>query len=248
MKQQKALAGFTLVELAVSMIIIGLLIGGVLKGQELINNSKMSALAGQVNSIQAALNTFRDSYRSLPGDMVNARSRLVNCTASLFCENGDGNQLIYGSGDGSTVSLIAAYTLGESDVGSEQAQFFKHLAIADLMIGIDPASADVAWGKLYPASKLGGGGFTIQNVSYNGDDSPGGLVLRLHSNFNSNIEGDLGKSALTSTEAGFIDKKLDDGVPFTGWVTSTGYGNPAHCEEEYDGSTTKDCTLLFSMN
>ena len=78
----KSQAGFTLVELAIVMIIIGLLIGGVLKGQELITNAQITATVAQVKSIDGATTTFKDMYNALPGDMLNPAGRLPNCAAA----------------------------------------------------------------------------------------------------------------------------------------------------------------------
>ena len=65
-KNMRAQAGFTLVELAIVMIIIGLLIAGVLKGQALIGNAKVTAQVAQIKSIDAATSTFKDMYAALP--------------------------------------------------------------------------------------------------------------------------------------------------------------------------------------
>ncbi len=61
--------GFTLVEIAVVLVIIGLLLGGVLKGQELISSARVRNLADQQAGIQAAYFGFQDRYRAVPGDM-----------------------------------------------------------------------------------------------------------------------------------------------------------------------------------
>lgn len=60
--------GFTLVELAIVMTIIGLLIGGVIKGQQLMENAKVSAFIKQTSGYEAALQGFRDIYNYPPGD------------------------------------------------------------------------------------------------------------------------------------------------------------------------------------
>ena len=64
-RQQK---GFTLVEIAIVLVIIGLLLGGILKGQELINSARVRNLADTASGIQAAYYGFIDRYRRVPGD------------------------------------------------------------------------------------------------------------------------------------------------------------------------------------
>src|ERR1700740_2066087 len=86
-------AGFTLVELAIVMIIIGLLIGGVLKGQQLITNAQITSTVAQIKAIDAATTSFRDQYAAVPGDMTNPTARVPNCVAGTNCGiagNGDG--------------------------------------------------------------------------------------------------------------------------------------------------------------
>ena len=94
MKTAHPNAGFTLVELAIVMTVIGLLIGGVLKGQEMMRNAQMTATVKRVQSFQAALSTFEDIYKALPGDFIAAQSRLPNCTAANHCYNGNGNYVL----------------------------------------------------------------------------------------------------------------------------------------------------------
>lgn len=61
-------SGFTLVEIAIVMVIIGLLIGGVLKGQAMIQNAKVKRVVKQADELRAAVNTFYDKYGVYPGD------------------------------------------------------------------------------------------------------------------------------------------------------------------------------------
>ena len=65
---RKSEAGFTLVEIAIVMVIIGLLIGGVLKGQAMIENAKVKRVVKQADELRAAVMTFFDKYGVLPGD------------------------------------------------------------------------------------------------------------------------------------------------------------------------------------
>ena len=93
-KHMRAQAGFTLVELAIVMIIIGLLIAGVLKGQALIQNAQVTSTVAQTKAIEAATTTFRDTYNALPGDMTTPNTKLPNCAATCLAmlagANGDG--------------------------------------------------------------------------------------------------------------------------------------------------------------
>jgi prepilin-type N-terminal cleavage/methylation domain-containing protein len=81
--------GFTLIESAVVVVIIGLLVGGVLKGQELITTARVRNLIAQQDGAKAAFYGFQDRFRALPGD-YNAGSTTINC-AGGSCLNGNGN-------------------------------------------------------------------------------------------------------------------------------------------------------------
>jgi prepilin-type N-terminal cleavage/methylation domain-containing protein len=60
--------GFTMIELAIVLVIIGLLVAGVLKGRELITSAKVKNVAQQIKAVEAAVHTYQDKYRALPGD------------------------------------------------------------------------------------------------------------------------------------------------------------------------------------
>jgi prepilin-type N-terminal cleavage/methylation domain-containing protein len=82
-------AGFTLVEIAIVLVIIGLLVGGVLSGQELIRSARVRGLVAQQEGVKAAIYGFQDRYRALPGDYSGAETN-ITC-AAVNCFNGDGN-------------------------------------------------------------------------------------------------------------------------------------------------------------
>ncbi len=67
--------GFTLVEIAIVMVIIGLLLGGVLKGQEIVTNAKIKNLENDFSGVTAAIYSYQDRYRALPGDDSRAKDR-----------------------------------------------------------------------------------------------------------------------------------------------------------------------------
>jgi prepilin-type N-terminal cleavage/methylation domain-containing protein len=87
MKRQQ---GFTLVEIAIVLVIIGLLIGGLLKGQELIASAKVRNTISQMEELKTAVYAFQDRFKAMPGDMANANALVgaaaVNCTWA--CGNG----------------------------------------------------------------------------------------------------------------------------------------------------------------
>ena len=137
-KHMRAQAGFTLVELAIVMIIIGLLIAGVLKGQALIQNAQVTATVAQIKGIDAATTTFRDTYDALPGDMLtpapNCRT-VCACPAFVHC-----GQWRWRIGN-----LPSA-----TPVGAEGEGYFVHLNAASLLTGIVPDAAGLTtfWWKL----------------------------------------------------------------------------------------------------
>ena len=74
---KKHQSGFTLIEIAIVLLIIGLLLGGVMKGQALINSARVRAIANDLSGIEAAWVSFRDRYRSLPGDFPRASTHIA---------------------------------------------------------------------------------------------------------------------------------------------------------------------------
>lgn len=127
--------GFTLVEIAIVLVIIGLLLVGVLQGQEMIENSKIKNLVNNMKGVQAAYYAYQDRYQAVPGDDLLASTRFTGA------DNGGGNSLISGSFD--SVATPAA--------ANESTSFWQHTRMAGLMTGT--ATAAVA---LPPANNLGG--------------------------------------------------------------------------------------------
>ena len=112
---RKPQAGFTLIEIAIVLVIIGLLLGGVLKGQELITSARVRNLIAQQDGIKAAYFGFLDRFRALPGDYATA-SAAANIRGVTFGGNGDGQILDAGG-------------------NSEQVIAWNHLASAGFLNG-----------------------------------------------------------------------------------------------------------------
>ncbi len=115
--------GFTLIEIAIVLVIIGLLLGGVLKGQELINTARVRALNNTVDGITAAWFSFQDRYRSFPGDYSQASVNLPGAPAD-------------GSGNG----LVGLDNAG-ADLAAERALVWVHLQSAGYITGNFDAGA-----------------------------------------------------------------------------------------------------------
>lgn len=211
-QQSRKEAGFTLVELAIVMIIIGLLIGGILKGQELVANAQVTATVAQIKGLDGALSTFRDKYSVLPGDMTSPSTRLRDCTAAPCNDAGNANGRI----DGITLVTAPAVT-------NEGLVAFTHMAAADLISGVD-INGNASFGSALPEAKIGGGFWIGHNADGNigqgiTNNRPGHyLVLNA-------LVGNVGSSSttgITSTQAAQVDRKMDDGDPRAGDIQATG--------------------------
>lgn len=131
-------SGFTLIEIAIVLVIIGLLIGGVLQGQQLIENSRVRSATNDFNGIASAAFAYRDRYGRLPGDDPGAlAARGENWPAAI---EGDGNGLV----DGTLANTF--------DGGGEVGPFFQHLRAAGFIAG-DPTDTGV---QALPQNAFGG--------------------------------------------------------------------------------------------
>ena len=135
-------SGFTLVEIAIVLVIVGLLLGGVLKGQELITSSKAKALFADKAAFQTAYNMYNDRYRAVPGDDLTASTRFsgLSCgvlgatasqTTGVTCLNGNGNgTIVAGAVERLTSTQGAAIVHGGAN---EQYKLFQHLRAAQMI-------------------------------------------------------------------------------------------------------------------
>jgi prepilin-type N-terminal cleavage/methylation domain-containing protein len=113
--------GFTLVEIAIVLVIIGLLLGGILKGQEMITQAKIKNIVADFSGISAAYYGYNDRYRALPGDDLGAAGRWTGAVS------GDGNGQV-----GGTYNVTGAAPAGPT---GESRRFWDHLRRAGFVAG-----------------------------------------------------------------------------------------------------------------
>lgn len=208
--------GFTLVELAIVMIIIGLLIGGILKGQELISNARVAATATQIKGFDAAINTFRDSYSAFPGDMVSPNTRLPDCTGACAA-NPTGGDTGNGRIEQNNFPIAAA--------GNEAQKLWLHLNAANVISGVQNVNT-LAYGEAYPGSDVGGG----YQVSFSNNGDLPGNTATANARVGHYILLSGALTAIPTENDGVIaadlmrrvDEKTDDGAPNTGSVLALG--------------------------
>ncbi len=191
-------SGFTLVEIAIVLVIIGLLLGGILKGQEMITQAKIKNVVNDFNGITVAITSYQDRYRFLPGDDKGATARwTIQNPAS-----GDGNGVIAGN--------YNATTAGATPVAGEESNlFWQHLRIAGFVPGVTTGA-----GTGTQPPNAAGGMIGVQNTV-----APGvGLGFTGLTICSANIPDKV---------ASAVDIQMDDGNSQTGQVRAQlGGSNP----------------------
>lgn len=240
MKKKKQ--GFTLIELSIVLVIIGLLVGGVLVGKELIEAAQLRSTIGQKESFQTATQTFKLKYNCLPGDCKNATTFFG---AAAVCPGDGDNPRTDGTtcnGDGDKrISTNASPADGQNEAFG----YWQHLAIAGLIEGSYTGVTDNTtnyYGPLYtlganiPKSTVTGGGWAVYDLG-SVDISNAGFPEGSYGNSYFLAGEHDGTSTPTTIvlkpiQAKSIDNKLDDGLPMLGKV-SVHEGNPAAAAQCY---------------
>jgi prepilin-type N-terminal cleavage/methylation domain-containing protein len=220
--------GFTLVELSIVIIIIGLLIAGISAGTSLINQASVNSVITDMQSYQTSYNNFILRYNSVPGDFANAFSYwgATVCSDTNTNCNGNGNSLIEPGAAGADESVKA----------------WKHLALANMIsgagttvLGATSGGVNKVIGVDVPASKVAGAGFILSGP-VTAFDTGAAAASPWNAPVNDNktnavfiakkaTGGAISNAALKPLDAFNIDQKIDDGVlsgtTFSG--AATGY-------------------------
>ena len=196
---------FSLIELSIVLVILGLLTGGILAGQSLVHAAELRSVSIEWNRYQTAIYTFRDKYFALPGDMANASSVWPTAT------NGPGS------------GMIGTYWTGG-------VRLWQHLSLAGLiegkftgtMTGPYAGSGGCVGNVECPASKLQSLIYEALTVS-NPNTPPYTINGKNGISLNSGISMDW-STGMKPIDAYNIDRKIDDGAPGSGNIFGMGPG------------------------
>ncbi len=207
------------------LVIVGLIVGGVLVGRDLISAAAVRAQISQIEKYQQAVNTFRGKYGYLPGDIPEPEaSRFGFAARGSLAGQGDGNGYLEGI---NSVSITSAHLFG----AGETVMFWVDLSAARLIDGsFTAASSTVVTQNItatnipnyFPVAAIGQG----NHIYAFGGEAGGsnGIVTGLNyfglsAISNTSASYIYSVPALSVRQASSIDSKLDDGLPNTGHVT-----------------------------
>lgn len=200
--------GFSLVELAIVLVIIGLIVGGVLVGRDLIANATIRQIASQIGKYETAVNAFRNKYHCLPGDCAKASDFGLSDPACPDPYNWSlGTEITFagcnGNGNGKLdPNDFNAYT-------PENLGFWYHLSQAGLIEGGFDGKTPQATDYVNPKFGVSAPATALRNV---------GIMIWYGYNCIGCVYVDPIPFQLTPSEAYKLDSLLDDGYPVSGKV------------------------------
>lgn len=225
--------GFTLIELSIVLVIIGLLVGGVLVGRDLINSSKIRAQVSQVEEYSTAFYTFKIKYGYFPGDMPPTEALQLGFFAFTGAQAGKGckgNNTAYGNDDGIINGVNEALPfwshlsdsklIGGSYAGTAGNLLLATSASCVALSGRPPSglpTTTAGWELYVPKTKL----FPIGQIVVLGNYpvAPTTTIIYFSNTKKTNmflLEDELSSAIASSREFYNIDSKMDDGLPASG--------------------------------
>lgn len=202
---------FSLVELSIVLVILGLLVGGVLSGQSLIRAAELRAIPTELAQFQSAIYSFKDKYLALPGDITNATAFWGTHPTPLACFNPSPDRRTC-NGNGN----------GEIDGNAEMFYLWQHLSNAGLIPGTylggyssTPSSSPTSKADRSAYWQPFADGPVLPNVDPEVFAFPRGNIFLLSGTA---FPGGTALQFLTPEDLWGIDKKIDDGLPYSGKV------------------------------
>ena len=240
--------GFTLVELSIVIVIIGIIVGGVVLGSKVIDRARLAKVSSELSQIKQAYMMFDDTYVSVPGDYSGTTESATVCTTANtgFDENnvckGNGNGRI----EGSNLAAVCAPT-SEGDGTCEDRFAINHLVYEDFL----PASFSRRTESLDKGKLPKSFGYFTWDLIYHTGNVDSNIsatnpkhVVRLEA---------LGFSAsiLNATLSAKLDLKIDDGYPLTGMLGN--FSTITNCitataTNSYALSVAAHCDLAYSLD
>lgn len=233
---------FSLVELSIVLVILGLLTGGILAGQSLIRAAEIRAVATESQRYVAAVHSFRDKYLGVPGDFRDATRFWNRQTATADCVSNTGLSSAGSPGtcDGNGNGIITAAAAASQS--GEEFQAWRQLALAGLVEGSYTGLAgsgaydDFTTGVNAPASRLGTGMWRIRTMGDASGTVTGTLTSTFALNYGSTLEHGTSSGAglLKPEETWNIDTKIDDGQPARGQFIARGWDSCTNATSRTD--------------
>jgi prepilin-type N-terminal cleavage/methylation domain-containing protein len=267
-KRQISAYGFSLIELAIVMTVLGLLIGGVMGAQTMLTNQRLRSIGTDATGYMIAMNQFKQKYNYLPGDMPTA--------TEIWGRADSGTPVTSNCATPTSTASVGKTTCNGNGDGSldldEGFRAWQHMQAADMIVGtytgistgcfysstfVNPPGWNVSFYQCYTTAGENGPNTVIPNATFsisnygNYTSANNLFYIADYTNIisftaNGNVGAGPARGVITGADAYVIDTKFDDGFPSTGQIVSRPV---AACSSSVTGynrsSTATNCGLSF---
>jgi prepilin-type N-terminal cleavage/methylation domain-containing protein len=261
--RRRAPAGFTLIELSIVLVVIGLIVGGVLAGREMIRQAEIRSVISEELRLQTAVATFKGKYDCLPGDCPNPSTFGIAPFPNAVMSSGgiwgvvptpgvaNGGVGIPGNGDG----IIDNSAGNLFEINGEMFLFWWQLSQTGLISepyqpagNVSNGCSDTAVASYIPSSMPNNNwwvGYSPMVAGQNGLASNAFLLTGVSTTVgnNNSCGGSMFSNGLTPADALAIDTKLDDGLPMSGWIRAIS-GGATYALPVHNTTVPNFCTLI----